>query len=67
MHVCRMFLPIKVKEISEDEAYDWIKLRMVSLQEHHKVVFSDEALRLAVSQSAQYIHTRLLPEKVSSP
>ena len=63
--VYRRILPIKVKEISEDEAYDMIKVSVAPYEEHHKVVYPDEALRLAVSHSAQYITSRLLPDKVS--
>ncbi len=59
----RRFQKIEVKEPSEQEAWEILKGLRSGYESHHRVRYSDEALRVAVSLSARYIGDRHLPDK----
>ena len=57
-------MPIKVDEVSQPEAYGWMRIISKSLEQHYGVKIEDEAVKLAVQHSSQFIPKRQLPEKV---
>jgi len=59
----RRFQVIKVEEPSESVAIDMMRGISKSLQNHHKVRISDDAIVQAVKLSARYIPGRQLPDK----
>jgi ATP-dependent Clp protease ATP-binding subunit ClpA len=59
----RRFQKIDVAEPSIDEAIDILKGLRKYYQEHHKVEYTDEAIKAAVELSAKYIGDRKLPDK----
>ncbi|MCS7205196.1 MAG: ATP-dependent Clp protease ATP-binding subunit [Leptospiraceae bacterium] len=59
----RRFQPIHVKEPSIDDAIMILKGLKSTFEKHHRVVYMDEALEMAVKLSARYINDRYLPDK----
>lgn len=59
----RRFQVVKVEEPSEAVAIDMMRGISKSLQQHHKVRISDDAIVQAVKLSARYIPGRQLPDK----
>ncbi|MEZ0259737.1 MAG: ATP-dependent Clp protease ATP-binding subunit ClpA [Alphaproteobacteria bacterium] len=59
----RRFQKIDVNEPSIEDAIKILKGLKPYYEEHHKVVFSEEAIRTAVELSARYIGDRKLPDK----
>lgn len=59
----RRFQKIDVNEPSVEDAVKILKGLKGSYEKHHKVRYTDEALRAAVELSAKYIHDRKLPDK----
>ena len=59
----RRFQVVKVEEPSEAVAIDMMRGISKSLQSHHKVRISDDAIVQAVKLSARYIPGRQLPDK----
>ena len=59
----RRFGRINVDEPSFDDTVSILKGLAPLYSEHHKVVFTEEALVAAVSLSQRYIHDRFLPDK----
>lgn len=59
----RRFQVVKVEEPSEAVAIDMMRGISKSLQNHHKVRISDDAIVQAVKLSARYIPGRQLPDK----
>jgi type VI secretion system protein VasG len=59
----RRFQVVKVEEPSESVAIDMMRGISKSLQNHHKVRISDDAIIQAVKLSARYIPGRQLPDK----
>jgi type VI secretion system protein VasG len=62
----RRFQVVKVEEPSEAVAIDMMRGISKSLQSHHKVRISDDAIVQAVKLSARYIPGRQLPDKAVS-
>lgn len=59
----RRFQKIDIVEPSEEETFEILKGLKSYYEEYHKVRYTDEALRAAVSLSAKYITERFLPDK----
>ncbi len=59
----RRFQPVDVSEPTEREAVRILQGIAHKYQEHHGVVYTDEALEAAVSLSERYINDRRLPDK----
>jgi ATP-dependent Clp protease ATP-binding subunit ClpA len=59
----RRFQKIDVYEPTLDEAIDILKGLKTYYQDHHKVQYTDEAIKAAVELSAKYIGDRKLPDK----
>lgn len=59
----RRFQTIIVEPPSRDETFDILKGLRDRYEEHHKVKFSDEALRQSVDLAIRYISGRCLPDK----
>ncbi|MBL4584962.1 MAG: ATP-dependent Clp protease ATP-binding subunit ClpA [Pseudomonadales bacterium] len=59
----RRFQKIDVKEPSVDETYKILKGLRGSFEEHHKIHYTDGALKAASELSARYITDRFLPDK----
>ena len=59
----RRFQKIDVPEPSESEAVKILEGLRPSFEEHHKVKYTDAALKTAVKLSTRYIHDRKLPDK----
>lgn len=59
----RRFQVVKVEEPTESVAIDMMRGISKSLQKHHKVRISDDAIIQAVKLSARYIPGRQLPDK----
>ena len=59
----RRFQKIDVVEPSIDETIEILKGLKEYYQDHHKVEYTDEALKAAVELSAKYIGDRKLPDK----
>jgi ATP-dependent Clp protease ATP-binding subunit ClpA len=59
----RRFQKIDIKEPSVSEAYEILKGLKKQFEEHHKVTFTEEALKSAVDLSTKYVHSKLLPDK----
>ncbi|HUX38393.1 MAG TPA: AAA family ATPase [Rectinemataceae bacterium] len=59
----RRFQKIDIVEPTQAEALDILRGLRTKYEEYHRVHYSDEALDLAVSLSAQYITERRLPDK----
>lgn len=63
--LCRRFQPVKVPEPSVDETYQILLGLRERYEAHHKLTYTDEALRAAAKFSSQYISDRFLPDKVN--
>jgi ATP-dependent Clp protease ATP-binding subunit ClpC len=59
----RRFQMVSVLEPSPEESHEILVGLRPSYQAHHKVVFTDEALRAAVDLTVRYIPERRLPDK----
>ena len=59
----RRFQSVKVEAPSVEEAVLILKGIRSKYEEHHKVVYTDKALELAVKLSDRYITARFLPDK----
>ncbi|MCB8879208.1 ATP-dependent Clp protease ATP-binding subunit ClpA [Acidisoma cellulosilytica] len=59
----RRFQKIDVPEPSSDDAVRILRGLKTVYEKHHKVRYTDEAIRAAVDLSAKYIHDRKLPDK----
>ena len=59
----RRFQKIDVEEPSVEETIDILKGLKGYYQDHHKIEYTDEALRAAAELSAKYIGDRKLPDK----
>jgi ATP-dependent Clp protease ATP-binding subunit ClpA len=61
--LARRFQKIEVGEPTVAETIEILRGLKSYYEEHHKVTFSDDALRLAAELSAKYINDRHLPDK----
>lgn len=59
----RRFQKITVTAPDEEETYDILKKLQPRYEAHHHVTYTDEALKLAVKLTAQYITDRFFPDK----
>ncbi len=59
----RRFQKIDVNEPSIEDAVKILRGLKANYEKHHKVRYTDEAIRGAVELSAKYIHDRKLPDK----
>ncbi|MDE2576407.1 MAG: AAA family ATPase, partial [Rhodospirillales bacterium] len=59
----RRFQKIDVNEPSIDDAVKILRGLKTNYEKHHKVRYTEEAIRAAVELSAKYIHDRKLPDK----
>ena len=59
----RRFASIYVEEPSEETTIEMLKGLRTRYEEHHKIIFSDEALEAAVHLSSRYVTDRKLPDK----
>jgi len=59
----RRFQPVTVPEPTVDEAYQILTGLRERYETHHKLRYTDEALRAAASYAHQYISDRFLPDK----
>ncbi len=59
----RRFQKIDVAEPSIEDTVRILKGLKTNYEKHHKVVYTDEAIRAAVELSAKYINDRKLPDK----
>ncbi len=59
----RRFASIYVEEPSEEVTVKMLQGLRNRYEEHHKIIFSDEALEAAVRLSARYVTDRKLPDK----
>ncbi|MEE9355044.1 MAG: ATP-dependent Clp protease ATP-binding subunit ClpA [Methylococcaceae bacterium] len=61
--LARRFQKIDVPEPSIEETFSILKGLKSRFEEHHKIKYSNKALRSAVELSARYINDRFLPDK----
>ncbi len=61
--LARRFQKIEIGEPTVEETVDILQGLKSYYEEHHKVKFSDEALRAAAELAAKHIHDRFLPDK----
>lgn len=59
----RRFQSITVNEPSQDECFEILKGIAPKYEKHHLVKYENAALKAAVSLTARYLPTRLLPDK----
>ncbi|MGM7680150.1 ATP-dependent Clp protease ATP-binding subunit [Microbacterium sp. A94] len=59
----RRFQPVKVDEPSIEDAVRILEGLADAYQDHHRVTYTDAALRAAVTMSARYLPERVLPDK----
>ena len=59
----RRFQKIDVNEPSLEDSIKILRGLKLNYEKHHKVEYTDEAIRAAVELSAKYIHDRKLPDK----
>ncbi len=59
----RRFAPVYVEEPSVEDTIDMLRGLRDRYEAHHKVTFSDEALKQAAKLSARYVTERRLPDK----
>ena len=59
----RRFQKIDVNEPSQEDAIKILRGLKSNYEKHHKVTYSDEAIRGAVELSSKYINDRKLPDK----
>jgi hypothetical protein len=61
---CSRFQPVHVPEPTVDETYEIMLGLRERYEAHHKLRYTDEALKAAAKFSSQYISDRFLPDKV---
>ncbi|WP_446830372.1 ATP-dependent Clp protease ATP-binding subunit ClpA [Candidatus Foliamicus sp.] len=61
--LARRFQKIEVPEPSVNETYEILRGLRSRFEEHHKLVYSDEALQAAAELAARHIGDRCLPDK----
>ena len=61
--LARRFQPLKVDEPTVDETVRILQGIKTKYENHHNVVYSDEALKAAATMSNRYINDRFLPDK----
>jgi ATP-dependent Clp protease ATP-binding subunit ClpA len=61
--LARRFQKIEIGEPTVEETIEILKGLKTYYEQHHSVMFTDEAIRLAAELSAKYIHDRHLPDK----
>ena len=61
--LARRFQKVEIGEPSIPETVEILKGLKSYYEQHHAVVFTDEAIQLAAELSAKYIHDRHLPDK----
>ncbi len=59
----RRFAKVDVEEPGEEDTFAILKGVQHRYEEHHRIRFSDEALRSAIELSVRYLHDRFLPDK----
>ncbi len=59
----RRFQKIDVNEPSVEDAVQILRGLKTNYEKHHKVSYTDEAIRAAVELAVKYIHDRKLPDK----
>jgi ATP-dependent Clp protease ATP-binding subunit ClpA len=59
----RRFQKIDVNEPTVEDSVKILRGLKLNYEKHHKVRYTDEAIRAAVELSAKYIHDRKLPDK----
>ncbi|KAA9130714.1 ATP-dependent Clp protease ATP-binding subunit [Microbacterium caowuchunii] len=59
----RRFQPVRVGEPSLTDAIEILRGLRSAYEEHHRVTYTDEALRAAVELSDRYLTERVLPDK----
>lgn len=60
------FQPVHVPEPTVEETYEIMLGLRERYEAHHKLRYTDEALRAAAKYSSQYISDRFLPDKVGA-
>jgi len=61
--LARRFQKIEIGEPTIDETYEILKGLKRFYEEHHKVRYTDEALKVAAELAGKYINDRFLPDK----
>ncbi|XQW83475.1 type VI secretion system ATPase TssH [Thalassotalea piscium] len=64
--LARRFQVVKIEEPSEDQAIVMMRGLLPVMENHHKIIISDQALRSSVNLSHRYISGRKLPDKAVS-
>ncbi|WP_203137838.1 ATP-dependent Clp protease ATP-binding subunit [Microbacterium sp. JZ31] len=59
----RRFQPVRVGEPSVADAIEILRGLRAAYEEHHRLTYTDEALRAAVELSDRYLTERVLPDK----
>jgi ATP-dependent Clp protease ATP-binding subunit ClpC len=59
----RRFQPIIIDESTVDETIEILKGIKLKYEEHHKIIYSDKAIKAAANLSYRYITDRYLPDK----
>ncbi|MDA1008510.1 MAG: ATP-dependent Clp protease ATP-binding subunit [Planctomycetota bacterium] len=59
----RRFQSVVVEPPSDDQTFEILKGLKIKYEEHHKVRYTDEALRASVNLSTRYITGRVQPDK----
>lgn len=59
----RRFEEIRIKEPNKEESYKIIKGIISEFEIHHKVSYTDDAIKTAIDLSSEYIKDRFLPDK----
>lgn len=59
----RRFQPVVVEETTKEETVDILNGLKGKLEEHHNIVFTEEAIVAAVDLAKRYIHDRYFPDK----
>lgn len=59
----RRFQSVKVEPPSVNEAFEILKGLKERYEEHHKVTYTEDALRMAAEYADRYINGRFLPDK----
>ncbi|CAI8598995.1 unnamed protein product [Vicia faba] len=61
--LARRFQPVWINEPSEDDAINILMGIRDKFEEHHKCIYTEDAIKAAVHLSARYIADRYLPDK----
>ena len=59
----RRFQKVKVEEPSQEDAIEILKGLQFKYEEHHKAIYTPEAIEAAVKLSSRYLSDRFLPDK----